>query len=234
VQVLAVHGRTVLAHLRGEDVANRLGVVPHRQGHADVANHGRNDIALPGAVLATVLRAALQADAGGVDGLLAQGAEALALEGHVAPAHLPAHEELLEPIVHGAGERHAAQDLDALGLGERGRDRFTPQEAVEGIGELGARLLHALHRCRPRRGVVGALGRLQRVVEPPRQLAPERHAKPVDGGVVPRLRLVPTDRVEDIEGEMDGQRVTLGDEGGEAAGESGELVGIGGGACHGR
>ena len=50
VQVLAVHRRAGLAHLRAEHHAHGLLVVAHRQRHAEVADHRRHDVAVPGAV----------------------------------------------------------------------------------------------------------------------------------------------------------------------------------------
>ena len=177
-------------------------------------------------------RTALETDGRGVDGLLAERAEALALEGLVAPPDLSAHEELLETVVHGAREHHAAEDLEALVLGQRGGNRLAPQEPVAGIGELCPGLLHALDGGRTGRGVVGALGRLERLVEPPRQLAPERRAEPVETGGVTRLEFAAADRVEDVEDERHREGVALGDEGAQPAGEAGELVGVRGGARH--
>ena len=80
--------------------------------------------------------AAPQPDAGGVDRLLPERPEALALERRVAVAHLAAGEERLQAVVGGARQHHAAQDLAALVGGERGPDRGAAQEAVAGVDEF--------------------------------------------------------------------------------------------------
>ena len=177
-------------------------------------------------------RAAFEADGRGVDGFLSKRAEALALKCLVAPPNLTAHEELLEAVVHGARQHHAAQDLETLVLGQRRRNRRAAEEPVAGVGELCPRLLHALDGRSAGRGVIGALGRLQRLVEAARQLAAERRAEPVERRVVARFELRAADCVEDVEHERHREGMALGDEGAQPAGEAGELVGVGGGARH--
>src|SRR5947209_19836275 len=96
MQVLAVHRRTRLPHLRVENGADQLRVVLHAERRAEIADHRRDDVAFPPAVDAAPARAAAQADGGGVDRLLAQRAEALPLERGAAPADFAAGEECLE------------------------------------------------------------------------------------------------------------------------------------------
>ena len=146
VQVLAAHRRAGLAHLRAQDHRHGVVVAAHRQRDPEIADHRRDDVAGPGAVGAAESRAALQPDAGGVDRLLAKRAEALALERLHAPAHFPAGEELLEPVVDGARQAHPAQDLLALVVGERRGDRFTLQPAVARVEHLRPRLFEAANR----------------------------------------------------------------------------------------
>ena len=83
-----------------------------------------------------VLLATPQPDPRGVDRLLSQRAESLALKGRFAEPHLPAHEERLQAVVGGAREEHAAQDLAALVGRQGGLDRRPPQEAVTGVADL--------------------------------------------------------------------------------------------------
>ena len=71
VEVLAVHRRAGLSHLRVEHHADGLGSVVHRDDGAEVADHRRNDVAA---------LAAAEPDRGGVDRFLSEGAEALSLE----------------------------------------------------------------------------------------------------------------------------------------------------------
>ena len=94
--------------------------------------------------LAAIRRAATQPDCAGINRLLAERAEALALEGPLAPADFPAHEQLLQAVVHGASQDHAAQDLAALVGGERRADRLAREKPVARIHDLRARLLEPL------------------------------------------------------------------------------------------
>ena len=91
-----------------------------------------------------VLLAAPQPDARGVDRLLPERSESLALERRVAVADLAAGEERLQPVVGGARQDHAAQDLAPLVGVERGPDRRAAQEAVAGVANLLDRLRNAL------------------------------------------------------------------------------------------
>ena len=83
-----------------------------------------------------VLLATPQPDPRGVDRLLSQRAESLALKGRFTEPHLPAHEERLQAVVGGAREEHAAQDLAPLVGRQRRLDRRPPQEAVTGVADL--------------------------------------------------------------------------------------------------
>src|SRR5690606_18129495 len=107
--------------------------------------------ARPRAVGPAILRTAAQADAAGVDGLLAERAEAFPLEGLVAPAHLAAHEELLQAVVDRAREHHAAQDLAPFLARERRADGLARQEAVARLHHLRPRLFQPTDRSRARR-----------------------------------------------------------------------------------
>jgi hypothetical protein len=60
---------------------------------------------------------------------------------------------LLQPVVDGAREDHAAQDLAPLVRRERGGNRLTPQEPVDRLQQLLARRRHARPRGHARRGV---------------------------------------------------------------------------------
>ena len=131
-----------------------------------------------GAVGLAIGRAAVQANGAGIDRLLPERAEALALERHVAPAHLAAHEELLEAVVDAARQAHALENLFALGLGQRRLDRRPPQEAVAGVDHFRPRLLEPLDGRGARGGLGNALRGGHLVVERLRQRAAERRRGP--------------------------------------------------------
>ena len=135
VQVLAVHRRSGLPHLRGEDLTHGLGRRTHRERHTEIANHRRDDVARPGAVLVVRL-ATTEPNARRVDGFLTERSEPLALKRRVAVADFPAGEERLQPRVGRAGEDHAAQDFAALVGRERGADRGPVEKAVARLHEL--------------------------------------------------------------------------------------------------
>lgn len=118
----------------------------------------------------------------GVDGFLSQRAEALPLERALAPTYFPAHEQLLQAIVHGAREHHAAQDLATLVGGQRRANRFAGKKAVAGLDDFGARLLESRDGGGPRRRLVDPVGRGKQVVEAFGELAAERWSQRVDGG----------------------------------------------------
>ncbi len=153
VQIAAVHRRTGLGHLRVEDHSDRGRLGPHRKCDAKIADDGADDVALPAAVGVTPLCAALQPDAGSVDGLLSERPEPFSLKRNVAEFDLAAEKELLETIVNGASQHHPAQDLAAFIRGQRRRNRFTDQEAVAGGNELVACSLQPLCRRDSRRRV---------------------------------------------------------------------------------
>ncbi len=135
VQILAVHRRSGLAHLRGEDLTHGLGRRTHRERRAQIADDRRDDVARPHAVVVERL-AATEPNPRGVDGFLPERSKPLALEGRVAVADFPAGEERLQPRVGRAGEDHAAEDLAALVGRERGSDRGAAKEAVARLHEL--------------------------------------------------------------------------------------------------
>ena len=69
VQVLPVHRRPGLRHLRRQRHPHRRRFRAHREDEAEIADERRDDVAAPGAGLA-VTRAATQTDSGGVDRFL--------------------------------------------------------------------------------------------------------------------------------------------------------------------
>ena len=135
MQVLAVHGRTLLAHLRVQDHAHGCRVGTHRERDADVADDRADDVTLPAPLGVAVARAAPQADAGGINGFLSQRTKSFSLKRQVAVAHLAAREKLLQPVVNRAREDHAAQNLAALVAGQRGGNIFAREEPVARVGQ---------------------------------------------------------------------------------------------------
>ena len=133
-----------------------------------------------------VLLATPQPDPRGVDRLLSQRAESLALKGRFTEPHLTAHEERLQPVVGGAREEHAAQDLAPL-VGRQGRvDRRPPQETVTGVADLldGLRKAPAGDDARGRVAEAGG----KELREAPFERRREGTAKIVDGlGVEPPI-----------------------------------------------
>ena len=221
VEVLAAHRRAGLAHLGAQDHRDRIGVAAHGQGDAEVANHRADDVASPGAVGATEAFAALQPDAGGEDGLLPERPEAFALECLQSPPHFPAGEQLLQPVVHGAGEAHPAQDVLPLVAGERRGDRLPLQPAVAGVEHLRAGLLQAPDRRGPGRRFVEPIGSRDGVIEPTGQLAAEDRPQGLEPGAIARLQLAAAGGVEDFERQMDEGGVLFGHERAEARREAG-------------
>ena len=191
-------------------------VAAHRERDAEVADHGRHHVAGPPAVGAAVGGAALQADAGRVDRFLAERAEALALKGLHAPAHLAAHEELLQPVVDGAGEAHAAQDLLALVARERRGERLALQPAVTGLGDLRPRLFEAADGRHTRRRLVEGLAARYVAVEPAGEFAAEHRPQRLEPGLVTRLQLGAAAGLEHLEHETNERRLLLGDEGAQS------------------
>ena len=143
VEVLAFHRRPRLSHLRGKRESNGLGMRPHRQRGAEVADERRDDVALPRSVRSAVLLAATQANCRRVDRLLTQRPEALPLERGVSVPDFAAREESLQAVVGRARQDHPAQDLDPLLGRERGLERFATQESVARFEELRLGLLHS-------------------------------------------------------------------------------------------
>ncbi len=135
VEVLAIHRRTGLRHLRRERQADGRRVARHRDRRAEVANQRGDDVAAP-ALRRAVLRTAAQADRGGVDGLLAQRAKSLPLERRGAVAHIAAGEEQLQPVVRRARERHPAEDLAPFLRRQRQLDGGAVQESVARVDQL--------------------------------------------------------------------------------------------------
>ncbi len=170
------------AHLRRQDHADGFGRRPHRQRRAKIADDRRDDVAAPRVAVAELV-AAPEPDARGVDGLLTERSESLALERRVTVANFAAGEERLQPVVGGARQDHAAQDLAALVGRQRGAERGAAEESVAGLDELvdrdagsaGARRLQASsRRARSARGSAGACGvRLRRWLEA-RRATPRR------------------------------------------------------------
>src|SRR5207248_9587554 len=111
---------------------------PHGERRADVADHGADDVAGPAAV-GPIARSAAQTDARGVDGFLTEGTETFSLERDVAVLDLAAGEKRLQPVVGGARQQHAAQDLAALVARERRLDRGATQESIACLEKLAVR-----------------------------------------------------------------------------------------------
>ena len=97
-----------------------------------------------------------QPDSRGVDRLLSERAESLALKGRAPESHFPAREERLQAIVGGTREEHPAQDLAPLISVQRRLDRRPPQEAVTGVADLLDRLRKTLPGGDARRRVAEA------------------------------------------------------------------------------
>ena len=187
VQVLAFERRAGLAHLRVEHHPHGARLRAHRQRDAEVADQRADDVAGPSAVGAAERRAAPQADAGGVDRFLAERAESLALERGGAVLDLAAGEERLQPVVGGARQHHAAQDLDALVAGQRGLNGGAAQKAVARLQQLGVRVRHPRGGGGPRRRVGQPVRQPARACSRARQLAPQRRAQRLDRRLVARL-----------------------------------------------
>ena len=232
MEVLAAHRRPGLAHLGAQDHRHGVVVAAHRERDPEIANHRRDDVAGPRSVGAAVALATLQADAGGVDRLLPERTEALALERLHAPAHVAAGEELLEAVVDGAGEAHAAQDLLALVGGERRGDGLTLQPAVAGVEHLGPRLLQSADGRHSGRGLVEPLVSGHGVIQAAGELPPEGRAQRVETSPIAWFQPAAADGLEDLEGEADQGGVLLGDERAEARGDGG-AAGSGDGSGHG-
>ena len=136
MQVLSVHRRALLGHLGIQHHANRLGVRTHREGDAQVADDRTNDVAAPAALSIPPRLAAPQPNRGGVDRFLSERAKSLALKGHAFELHVASDEQLLETIVHGTRQHHAAQDLAPLFRRERRGDGCPCEKAVHVFEQL--------------------------------------------------------------------------------------------------
>src|SRR5690606_1989030 len=113
----------------------------------------------------------------GVDRLLSKRPESLALERRIAVTNLPAAEEHLQPVVGGAREDHAAQDLAPLGCGERRANRRAAQKAVAGRDEFLDGSRESLLAGYPRRGLLHIVWNL------PAKPRPEFGSQPLADGL---------------------------------------------------
>ena len=150
-------GGPALPTCADSDHPDGFGRRPHRQRRAKVADDRRDDVAAPGVAVAELV-AAPETDASGVDRLLTETPESLALERRVTVANLAAGEERLQTIVGRAGQDHAAQDLSTLVGRQRRAERGAAEESVAGLHELLDRTLVALGRLDSGRRL-DALGR---------------------------------------------------------------------------
>ena len=222
MQILAVHRRAALAHLRVEHHAHGVGAGMHRQRDAHVANHGSDDVAGPAAVGRAVRRAATQADRRGVNRFLTQRPESFALEGGAPKLDLAAGEQRLQPRIGRAREQHAAQNLAPLVGVQRRLDRRAAEESVARVDEVGVRLRDARLGRGPRRRVRQA--RRQRArVEAPRQLAAERFTERIEIGVAHRGTAT-RDGLERIDRVGQREGIPFGDERAEVARQARQLV----------
>ena len=154
MEILPVHGRASLGHLRRQGLPHHLADVfarPHRQRDTQIANHGRHHIPVPRPIVAAKSGTAAQANRGGVNRFLSERSESFSLERGVVVADLASGEELLETIVGGAGDEHPPEHLAALVARERSLQGFTPQETVAGLDELVVRLPQPVLRRHARR-----------------------------------------------------------------------------------
>ncbi len=172
MQILAVHRRTRLRHLRREHHPHRLAVALHRERGAQIANQRRDDVAAP-AARGSIRLPAAQPDAGGVDRLLPERTESLPLKRRLSVPHFAAEEERLQAIVRCARERHASEDLEPLVPRQRSLDGDAAQKTVAGVDQFFNRLRPPRSGVHPRRRL-GQPGwrRRQRASKRRRQLGP--------------------------------------------------------------
>ncbi len=228
VEVLALHRRAGLAHLREEDHADDLRVGAHREHGAEIADERRHDIARPGAVAAAILLAAAEPDSGRVDRLLAERAESLSLEWGAAMAHLASREEGLQAIVGGARQEHSAEDLDPLLPRQARGNRFPREEAVARLEELAPRLLQARRDGDARRRLGQARRRRRETQEEGlREPGAQRLDRPRVAPGVPG-----TDLLERRYGRREREGVALGDKGGKTPRDPRPGAGRGGQRSH--
>ena len=123
-------GGPLLRHLGVENHPDRCRLGTHRQRDAEVPDDRPDDVALPSAGRITPRAPRLRRIAGGVDRFLSERPEAFSLKRNVLVLDLAAEEELLQAVVDGASQDHAAQDLAPLIVGQRCGDGLTGQEAV--------------------------------------------------------------------------------------------------------
>ena len=154
VQVLSVHRRPCLAHLRIQHHADRrrlrriASATPRSRMIGPTTSPRQPRSSIAPAV------AAPQPNGGGIDRFLSERAESLALEAERLELHVAAGEQLLEPIVDGTRQHHAAEDLAPFFRRERRGDGCPRQKAVHVLeqflaGGLQARLCrHAGRRLR--------------------------------------------------------------------------------------
>ena len=217
MQVFALH-RLVEHHAYGR----RLGT--HRERDADVADDWADDVAGPLAA-AAVPFAAAQPNGRRVHGFLPERSESFPLKRHVAVFDLAAGKEGLQPVVRGARQQHAAQDLAALVGRQRRFDRRTAHEAVAVVEQLGKRAGDA-HFGRNARCRLRQAGRERTGLETPRQLAAKHRCERVDFRF--RARCAPArDGLERVDGIGQGERMPLGDERAEPAREAREFGDVG-------
>ncbi len=150
VQVLAVHRRPGLGHLRGQHQPHRLGGRTHRERHPRSRMTGATTSPRH-TPLVPERFAAAEPDARGVDRFLSERPKAFTLECRLTVADFPAGEERLQAGVGGARQHHAAEDLAAFVRSQRGTNRGPAQEAVAGVYQLIDRELESLLCIDPRR-----------------------------------------------------------------------------------
>ena len=216
VEILALHRRPGFSHLRGKRLPHRLGVRPHRERRAEVADERRDDVAAPRPVPLAIRLAAAQPNGRRVDRLLAEGPEPLPLERCASVPDFAAREERLQPVVGRAREDHAAQDLDALLARERRFDRLAAQETVAGLEQLRLGLLHPHFDAHPGDRVPERLG--GKVIDGAEQRLGHRAPQRFDGGLV-AAGVGGGDRAEGLERGGERERKALRDERPEPGGE---------------
>ena len=218
MKIAAVHRRAILAHLCVEHHPHGGWLRTHRKCHADVADDRADDIALPSTLRIQIAPAASESDGRSVDGFLPQRAKALALKGRAFEADLAADEELFEPVVHGARQHHASEDVAPLVGRQRSRNAFARKKTVAGLEQLFSCFVQSLGRLDARRSVRQA-GAVQ-----PSQLDCERGTEAAGelldrGRILARLTESPS--LDRALHHRKGKRKTLDNEGHQASRDSG-------------